>query len=516
MALLLRALLLPLAWLALSSGALAAAQTPDPPVVIWDDNPMSSYYHHGYAVAWLGDVDGDEIDDYAASTAGRSRVEVYSGDTKTSIATLSGGVRHGHSLTPIGDINYDGYPEFAAGTPFVNSNKGEVRVYSGADFSVLYTVSGQQAGDYFGWGLAAIGDTDNDGLPDFLVRSYRDEGIVSLHSGVNGAKQYEILPGASHEYAGEGLAGIHDQNGDGAADFLVGAPGRGSGQVVLHSGANGAVIDTFQATGSGEFGAAVCALGDMNGDQVPDFAIGAPATAQLGKTHAGEVRVYSGQTLNQIRATQGTAQSQKLGQLIAPAGDYNRDGVADILVASPGADANGLNSPGVVQLLSGVDLSELGSVAGTQNHERMPSSLAGYGDAHHDLHPDYLLGNFAYGNGESGIVRMWGAPSPWLQVDNLISGQTATLTASDCQGGSTVSFWSSRNGFGPSTTPFGLVLLSPPFRKLGSAIALPDGTAELAQSVPSALSGLRVFLQAVEVRPGLAVRLTTATGPVIQ
>jgi FG-GAP repeat len=510
----LRALLLSLASVVLSPSALA--QAPDPPEIIWDDSPMSAYYHHGYSVAWLGDVDGDEVDDYAASTAGRSRVEVYSGDSKTSIATLSGGVRHGHSLTYIGDIDFDGVPEFAAGTPYVNSNTGEVRVYSGADFRVLYTVSGQQAGDYFGWGLAAIGDTDNDGIPDFLVRSYRDQGIVSLHSGVNGAKQYEILPGAQWEYAGEGLAGIHDQNGDGAADFLVGAPGRGSGEVVLHSGANGAALASFQVTGTREFGAAVCGLGDLDGDQVPDFAIGAPATALLGSSHVGEVRVYSGQSLNQIRRRQGTAQSQKFGQLLADAGDYNRDGVADLLVASPGADANGLNGAGKVELLSGVDLSVLGSVGGTQQYERMPSSLAGFGDAHHDLHPDYLIGNLAYGNGESGIVRMWGAPSPWLQVDNLVGGQTATLRASDCDGGSTVTFWASLQGFGPSFTPLGLVLLSPPFREIGSASASPSGVAEYSDTVPSALMGTRLYFQAVEVKPGLTIRLSTATGQVIQ
>lgn len=490
-------------------------QAPEPPEIIWEDGPLSSYYHHGYSVEWIGDVDGDEIDDYAAGTAGRSQVEVYSGDSKTSIATLGGGVRHGHSLTRIGDINWDGIPEFAAGTPFVNSNRGEVIVYSGADFSVLYTLSGQQSGDYFGWGLASLGDTDNDGIPDFLVRSYKVEGVVSVHSGVDGAKQFEIRPATANEYAGEGLAGIHDYNGDGAADFLVGAPGRGTGEVVLHSGANGAVLANFTDPSTREFGAAVCMLGDLNGDQVPEFAIGAPATTQLGQSHAGEVRVYNGQTLNQIRQLQGQAGSDRFGELLASGGDYNQDGFADFLVAAPGADANGLNNAGKVELYSGADFSVLGSAGGTRQHERMPTSLAGHGDAHHDLHPDYLLGNYSY-NGERGIVRMWGAPSAWLQVDNLVGGQTATLRASECKGGSNVSFWASLQGNGPSPTPLGLALLSPPFRELGSATASPNGIAEFSQTAPVALVGTRVFFQAVEFRPGLMARLTTATNQLIQ
>jgi FG-GAP repeat protein/VCBS repeat protein len=511
----LRALLLCLAGLVLSPSALA--QTPDPPEIIWNDSPMSAYYHHGYSVAWLGDVDGDEVDDYAASTAGRSRVEVYSGDSKTSIATLSGGVRHGHSLTSLGDVNGDGVPDFAAGTPFVNGNAGEVRVYSGMDFGVLYTVGGSQAADYFGWGLASVGDTDGDGVPDFLVRSYLNQGTVSLHSGATGAKRFEIIPAGPAEYAGEGLAGVHDFNGDGAADFLVGAPGRGSGEVVLHSGADGAPLAFLTESVTREFGAAVCQLGDLDGDQIPDFAIGAPATTLPGgKTHAGEVFVYSGQSLSHIHRRLGTAQSQRFGELLADGGDYNRDGVADLLVASPGADAGGLQSAGKVELFSGASFLALGSVGGTQQYERMPSSLAGFGDAHHDLHPDYLIGNLAYGNGESGIVRMWGAPSPWLQVDNLVGGQTATLRASDCDGGSTVTFWASLQGFGPSFTPLGLVLLSPPFREIGSASASPSGVAEYSDTVPSALMGTRLYFQAVEVKPGLTIRLSTATGQVIQ
>jgi hypothetical protein len=337
-----------------------------------------------------------------------------------------------------------------------------------------------------------------------------------VHSGVDGAKQFEILPGGQYEYVGEGLAGIHDYDGDGAADFLVGAPGRGSGEVVMHSGANGAVLARFDDPNTREFGAAVCMLGDLNGDLIPDFAIGAPATTQLGNSHAGEVRVYNGQSLVQIRRLQGKATSDRFGELLASGGDYNQDGHADFLVAAPGADANGLNSAGKVELFSGASFVVLGSAGGSQQFERMPSSMAGYGDAHHDLHPDYLLGNYAYGNGESGIVRMWGAPSPWLQIENLVGGQTATLRASECQGGSTVTFWASLQGNGPSSTPFGVVLLSPPFRELGSATAPPDGIAEFTQTVPSALIGTHLDFQAVELRPGLSIRLSTATGRVIQ
>lgn len=493
----------------------AWAQVPDPPEVLWQDGPISAYFHLGYAVTWLGDVDGDRTQDFAASSPGSKQVHVYSGATKTTLTSLSGGVRHGHSLASLGDLNGDDVDDFAAGTPFVNSNTGEVQVYSGADFSVLYTMSGAAPGDYFGWGLSPIDDTDGDGVPDILVRSYRDEGSVSLHSGATGARRFELLPSARFEYMGEGLAGIHDYNGDGAADFLVGIPGRSSGDVLLHSGLNGAVLASLQEVGAREFGAAVCALGDVDGDQTPDFAIGAPVTNQGLLTGAGEARIYSGSTLLELHTLRGTEQSQRLGELLANGGDYNRDGYADFVVASPGADAPGVRGAGKVVLYSGADASVIGTGYGTRSGEHMPSSLAGPGDAHRDLHPDYLLGNFAYGS-ESGLVRLWAAPSPWLQLDNLVAGQTATLTISECQGGSTVRFWMSLQGDGPTPTPLGLALLTPPFRELGAVTVPPSGVATFSDSVPPGITGVQLFFQAAEFQPSLSTRLTTAVLQVVQ
>lgn len=490
-----------------------SAQTPEPPEVIWEDAPMTAYFHHGYAVAWLGDVDGDEADDYAASTPGNRTVQVYSGQTKSKLTSLTGEVRHGHALAGLGDISGDGVPDFAAATPFANGNRGEIRVYSGATFIRLYTLTGVSPGDYFGWGLCSIGDTDSDGVPDFLVRSYRDEGEISVHSGVDGSRRFTLTPAARYEYMGAGLSGAHDVDGDGAADFLVGAPGRGFGEVVLHAGADGRVIHRFAEAGTLEFGASVCSVDDLDGDQVPDIVIGAPATTQFNQTHAGEVRVYSGQSYAQIHLLQGTAQSDRTGALVARGGDYNRDGRGDFLVASPGADGMGMNSPGKVELFSGASLSVLGTEFGSQNFERMPSSLAGTGDAHRDLHPDYLIGNHLAGSAERGKLRLWGAPSPWLTSDPMVAGQNTTIRASDCRPGGVVTFWASLRGSGPTPTPFGEVLLTPPFRNLGSSTSDLQGVAELSGVVPIWLQGSAVFLQAAETTP---TRLSTAVRQVVQ
>ena len=504
---------LPLLW-GLFFSSFTAAQQPDPPEILWEDHSLSGYHHFGWRVDWVGDVDGDSAEDYAISSPGAKMVEVFSGSTKSAIASVNGSVRFGHSLASIGDVNSDGIPDFAAGTPYSSSNTGYVDVLSGADFSLLYQLTGNYTNHYFGWGIAGIDDTTGDGVPDILVRSYDQDGIISLHSGVDGVVRFEIYAQAQWDEFGEGLVGIHDYNNDGAADFLVGAPG--ANEVTLYSGNNGAELASLQEFGSSEYGASIAALGDVNGDNIPDFAIGAPRTPRLGNGNVGEVRIYSGATLAQLHYLPGGSTGDFFGELVASGGDYNQDGIADFLVSSPNADPNGISNAGKVELYSGANLTILGTAAGTSSNGNFPSSLAGNGDGHRDLYPDFLVGIYDWGSAENGRVEMWGAPSPWLQVANLVAGATATLSASSCQAGSNVQFWVSRLGSGPSSTIVGMVLLDRPFFHIGTSAAGINGRAELDVPIPLALFGSLLHCQAVELRANSSQQLSTGLSRQVQ
>ena len=502
-----------LLWAALS-GQLTGQE---PPQVLWEDDGLSAYYQLGWNVGWVDDVDGDEASEFVASAPGSRKVHMYSGMTRERLHTVSGGTMYGYSMTSLGDVDGDGFADFAAGTPFDNSNTGVVDVISGLDFSVIYTLTGNAAGDYFGWNLASAGDTDGDGVQDLMILCRTGNGAVKIHSGIDGQLRYSIGGRSASDQFGEAMTGIHDYDGDGFDDFLIGAPDYPNGGLAtLYSGWNGLEISSLSYSSGEGFGAALAQLGDLNDDGIPEFAVGAPETQKFTISRAGEIRIYDGSDLSLINFRNGTTRWQRLGSHIADAGDYDLDGYSDYYVSSPGADAGVKTRAGRVELISGANFSVIGSSPGWIQFGEYPSSIAGGGDGHKDLIPDGLIGYTEGGSKLHGRIQLFGNPSPWLQASNLVAGATATLTASGCQAGSRVQFWASRAGNGPTQVPGGTVLLNFPAHKVGYAIVPINGTAELDVAIPNALAGLWIHAQALEIKPGGELRLSSGLSSVVQ
>jgi hypothetical protein len=276
----------------------------------------------GWAVAPLGDLNGDGTPDFAVGAFaqdGAGRVFIFSGHTGTLLRTLSppaSGSTFGWSIASVGDLNNDGLPEILVGAPYTavgkNAVQGQAYVFSGKDGTLLYTLDDPQplAGATFGWRVVAAGDLNKDGVPDLLVGApYQDvnsvvaQGAAYAFSGANGQPLFTLHDPVPHAYDAFGfsLASCPDMNQDGVPEILVGAPYQTvdefhvQGEVFLFNGQDGRHLTTldnpYPHQGS-SFGSAIAPAIDVNGDHIPDFAIGAPGQGIMDKPAVGRAYVF--------------------------------------------------------------------------------------------------------------------------------------------------------------------------------------------------------------------------------
>ncbi|MFO8056153.1 MAG: hypothetical protein R6V10_02505 [bacterium] len=236
-------------------------------------------------------------------------------------ATVDG---YGYATSSAGDMNGDGRNDLLMSNPDtgrVTITKGKkteglfelkknahgVKVHTAvAELTPLMTISGRIAD---GFGLAASGihrvnhDSLSDvaaGAPDYDWGSTVDAGAVYVIYGkknLPGTMDANTLEGTTTSPVGRLLVGetagggfgsavspAFDLDRDGRAEFLVGAPAAfGTGAVYvfrgkgLTSGSASRALLTIKGEQTGdEFGAEVASISDVNGDEIPDIAVGAP------------------------------------------------------------------------------------------------------------------------------------------------------------------------------------------------------------------------------------------------
>ena len=99
------------------------------------------------------------------------------------------------------------------------------------------------------------------------------------------------------------------------------------------------------------------AIGDVTGDGLPDFAVGAPHTDQQG-TDSGVVRVYRGTDMAFQFEVYGDTSFDMLGASVDGAGDVNADGWPDLIAGSGRFNAN------LARVWSGTDAAVLHDLSG--------------------------------------------------------------------------------------------------------------------------------------------------------
>ena len=391
------------------------------------------------------DDDCDDVSDCGAPT-GQDVID----DSTYTRSRIYGYGALGTAVLGAGDLNEDGWPDIAVGAPTAGDG-GEVYVWYGplddleATDSADLTFYAEEVGLDAGASLGA-GDLDGDGVRDLVIGA--PGGTVAT-----GGLAVYIVHGAEVEDAplvdspvvdiigrsgGEGIATDVDfRGGDSVVDLLIGT----GGALIFIQGPITESVDDYKdiydgyLLGSSTFGTgnAVIFAGDVNADGDPDIVLGNPTgswtlgdgveradgsgvaflytePSQLREDDASVGGVYD-------RSVSGEETDDWLSHALAPAGDVDGDGYADVLVGAPGTDA-GATDGGTVYLLSGADWWALGDegrlgaedistrIDGDEDGMALGSALAGNLNLDGDDLPDFAMG--APGaDDRAGAVLVW-------------------------------------------------------------------------------------------------------------
>lgn len=156
-------------------------------------------------------------------------------------------------------------------------------------------------------------------------------------------------------------------------------------------------------------GVSVSVLGDINGDGIDDFAIGAPNHDLNEDEGSGQIYVIYGKTgvtrdtvaIGALAAGDGFVirgePSSRTGQAVSGAGDFNGDGIGDILLGAAGLESAFVvfGQAGATRSLFRIGDFPQGSavvIAGDGTFDRFGTSASGAGDVNGDGIGDIIIG----------------------------------------------------------------------------------------------------------------------------
>ncbi len=341
----------------------------------------------------------------------------------------------GTVVASAGDTNADGYADLLVTAQIADLpeiNEGAAFLYFGGPSGVgptpdvTFDDPPDEPGALFGLGADGVGDIDADGYADLVIgapsqsRPAMSEGNAFVYfGGPSGpaATPNRTIDAPADEVGGNFgwfVGGIGDPNGDGAADFAIGAVfadgiAVDSGRAYVYFGAAGGgfsavaarMLDEPGAQSNAWFGHSIAGA-DCDGDGRADLVVGA-----LGHS---EPQMQEGQAWVYRSGSDGPSSTPEIaidnpadlangffGIAVARAGDVDGDGFGDVVISAERQSTPAVDEGNVFVFRGGVDCFATTpsiSIDSPRNdpNGRFGHSVAGVGDVNGDGYADIAAG----------------------------------------------------------------------------------------------------------------------------
>lgn len=376
-------------------------------------------------------------------------------------AALDSGDRFSRDHDVAGDVNGDGILDIVvgarsdddgqtdAGAVYILFMNRDGTVQSNQKISMLeggFTGTLNE-GSFFGYGVAGIGDYNNDDIPDIAVTasSAPTNSIFIIHLNRDGTVKDFVRNG---NIDSQGLSAIGDLNGDGRTDLVAcnslsnqGGQQRGAIEILFFDESSQVMPEKTVAINStqGGFGDGlqnndrfggreVALLGDLDNDGNKELAIGAfMSDGGKGAVWIVSLDSMTHQVISKLKITEGEGgftdiltdgsnpngtSGASFGHALCAPGDLNGDGIPDLITGANQQDEGWcyiiyLNADKTVKAFTKINNTAGGFGIELNPEERFSRSISCIGDLRGDGSIAVNIGGGAGGSGASGTGALY-------------------------------------------------------------------------------------------------------------